>query len=116
MVLSDRDILDRLINFDSLGLGISLEETMKLVKEGKIPKALEEALKSGKIIINPFPNEMEKRLGPVSLDLKLDKTVWLPGTSEERYDKIPLGHGLTRLEPKIIDFSQPEQVFGEMKK
>ena len=117
MVLSDRDIRERLIGFNDLGLGISLGGAMELVRDGKIPDGLRRALRDGKIIIEPFPDDLEKRLGSVSLDLGMDKTIWLPGTSEEAYDRIrDKVISVTWLELKVVDFSQPEQDFGENKK
>lgn len=105
-VLSDRDIDKRLLDFKEIGLDISVEEAVKRVGKKKIPGKLEQALKKGRIIISPFP-DLEDRLGPDSLDLRLGNTIRIPKSSI----------GLEKLEDytmeQIIDVSEPETLTNQ---
>lgn len=78
-VLSDRDIKKRLISLANTGLPANF---LDLVKQGKIPKELDELLDDGRIIIDPFPDE--ESFDADTLDVKFGHVVEIPDMPLEK--------------------------------
>jgi len=82
MVLSDRDLHRRLLDFYRSGLstevGMSFDECLRQVKVGVLPPALAALIEAepgeSKIIIDPFPDDTH--IGSCSVDLHLGVDIW----------------------------------------
>lgn len=73
MRLSDNEIRQRLMSLTDVG-DVPLN-FLELVQRGEIPYDLEQALKKGHIIIDPFPTDLNKTISSSSIDLDFGNTI-----------------------------------------
>jgi deoxycytidine triphosphate deaminase len=101
-MLSDKHIKERLVSFYSLvGHDTSFEKALKSIKTGNIPEYLRKAaVDDRRIVIDPYPQDLDNALGSCSLDLGLGSTIYRPTYSSQ----LEVREGMKM--PKILDLEE----------
>lgn len=70
--LIDTEIRERLVSCGDLG--VSRHDLLTKAKQREVPQAVGEALRDGKIILDPLPN-LDEALQPISIDVRLGNII-----------------------------------------